>query len=342
MSDPDSGPDSGPEPERSGPNGKRPSSQNGEGDKAAGDPGAGVGDGEPVDRDEAVIAFQLDNKPVRGRIARLHRSIDEILTNHNYPDPVAGLLGEAVVLAVLVGSSLKFEGKLSVQAHGDGPVSLLLADYTSDGGVRGFARFDHQRLDQTGSEAEPVDARKLLGDGRLALTIDQGPQFDLYQSVAPIEGAHLSAIAEHYFAQSEQVPTRIILSVAQFGPDAGGWRAGGVILQRIAGDDARGDSDEAWNEGLILLNTVEPGELVDPSLASDRVLFRLFHETGVRAAPAQPVFHQCTCSLDRVRQMLAGFPEHDLREFAEPDGKLCVNCEYCNRQYRLAPEDIRP
>lgn len=292
-------------------------------------------------RHDVVSPFQLNNRPVRGRIAKLHRSVDEILTNHNYPDPVAGLLGEAVLLAVLVGSSLKFNGKLSVQAVGDGPVSLLLADYTTQGGVRGFARIDKDRLERELTSGVAVDARALLGEGRLAFSIDQGPDFDVYQSIAPIEGAHLATIAEKYFEQSEQIPTRVVLSVAQFGPDAGGWRAGGVLLQRIAGDENRGDAEEAWNEGRALLNTVEPGELVDPELSAGRVLFRLFHEPGVRVADPADVSFQCTCSEERVSRMLASFPQADLQEFAEPDGRLCVNCEYCNRQYRLSPEDVR-
>ncbi len=292
-------------------------------------------------RDDVVAPFQLENRPVRGRIARLNRSVDEILTNHNYPAPVAGLLGEAVLLAVLVGSSLKFEGKLSIQAQGDGPVSLLLADFTTQGGVRGFARIDHDRLKQELSSGMPVNAGALLGQGHLAFSIDQGPDFDVYQSIAPIEGPHLSAIAQGYFEQSEQVPTRIALSVAQFAQDEGGWRAGGMILQRIAGDDQRGDAEEAWNEGRALFDTVQHEELVDPRLSAGGVLFRLFHEPGVRVFQPDSVIHQCTCSAKRVRQMLASFPQSDLAELTEPDGRLCVNCEYCNRQYRLSPEEVR-
>ncbi len=292
-------------------------------------------------RDDLVAAFQLEDKPVRGRIARLNRSIDEILTNHDYPAPVAGLLGEAVLLAVLVGSSLKFDGKLIVQAQGDGPVPLLLADYTTGGGVRGFARANADAVAAVADSRSGVDARALLGSGNLALSIDRGPDFDIYQSIAPIEGAHLSSIAEGYFEQSEQVPTRIALSVANFGPDEGGWRAGGVILQRIAADSVRGDTEEAWAEGRALFETVEPAELVDPHLSAGGVLLRLFHEPGVRVFPAEDVVHQCTCSYERVRRTLASFPRAELEELAELDGCLVVNCEYCNRQYRLTPDEVR-
>mgnify|MGYP000722408756 CR=1 FL=1 len=287
--------------------------------------------------DDAVAAFQIEDEPVRGRIARLADSLDEILGAHDYPDAVARLLGEAVIAAALVGHSLKFEGRLVVQASGDGPVSFLVADYRTEGAVRAYARVDPARRAEIG---DGWGASRLLGTGTLALTIDPLDEKERYQGVVELQGDSLSDAVEYYFRQSEQVPTRVRIAVARF--QAAGlphWRGGGMIIQQIAGDAARGDAAEAWNTARALFDTLSDEELVDPDLSGGRVLFRLFHETGVRLFDPAPLRRYCQCSAERVKTVLASFPAAE-REAMAQDGAISAACEYCNTTYRFAPEDL--
>ncbi len=287
--------------------------------------------------DDMVAAFQLEGRPVRGRIARLGAAGHAVLSSHNYPPVVSELLGEALALTVLVGASLKFDGKLIIQTQGDGPVPLLVVEYATNGDVRAAARVNRERLADV-PRVHAGDAQSLLGAGQLAMTIDRGADFDRYQSLAPIEGVGLAQIAENYFEQSEQVPTRIHLAA---GRDAQGhWRCGGAILQRIAGDEARGDSDEAWEEGRALFETVEADELINPHLSAGQLLFRLFHENGVRVFTASSVRHHCGCSGDKVRAVLARFPRSELDGLTEEDGRIAVRCEFCSREYRFTPDEV--
>ncbi len=291
--------------------------------------------------DDQAAAFALDGAPVGGRIVRLGPAVDTILRAHDYPAPVAQLLGECLVLAVLVGASLKFEGRLLVQARGDGPVSLLVADYATQGGLRGYAKVDPDALDRVAAQTPRPGAADLIGAGQLAMTIDRGPDFDRYQSLVPLEGASLAEAAGAYFEASEQVPTRVALAVGEVMGDAhAGWRAGGAILQRVAGDAARGDTDEAWNTAAHLFETISADELLDPAISESDLLYRLFHEQGVRLSAAADVRAACQCSSDRVLTMLARFPAAELTDLVEGDGRIEVVCEFCGSAYRLLPTDV--
>lgn len=302
--------------------------------------------------DDIVAAFQLEERPVSGRVVRLGPVIDEILSAHELPMPVAALLGEAVLLAVLIGDSLKFEGRLIVQASGananpgglggEGAVSFVVADYAVGEGVRGFARYDADRVAVLEAEHGPrPGAERLLGSGAFAMTIDQGTDMDRYQGVVALDGPSLAACAEHYFAQSEQVPTRIRLAVGQEMVDGGSmrWRAGGAILQRIAGDDARGHDAHAFADAQVLFDTVEDDELLDPGVSSGKLLYRLFHEDGVRLQPGKQVMRRCTCERERLARILAGFPAED-RDDMVKDGAVVMTCEYCNRDWRFTEAEI--
>jgi molecular chaperone Hsp33 len=292
-------------------------------------------------RDDMVAAFQLEGRPVRGRIARLGAVADEILAAHDYPAPVARLVGEAAILAALIGDALKFDGRLILQATGDGPVPMLVADFETGGRVRAYAKVDREAYDKLAAAGGAEGAAALLGGGNLAMSIDQGPDFDLYQSLAPIEGARLSDVAERYFEQSEQVPTRVRLAVAENHTEHGRtWRAGGALLQQLAGDDARGDTDEEWENARLLFETLEPVELVDPELSAGAVLFRLFHEDGVRIFPATKLEKRCTCTRASVARVLASFPRAEVDDLAESDGRVRVTCEYCNKDFRFLPADL--
>ncbi len=291
--------------------------------------------------DDLVAAFQIERQPARGRIVRLGPVVDDILKRHHYPDPVAELLGETCALAALVGASLKFEGRLIVQAQGDGPVAYVVCDYDTSGGLRGYCSFDETRVAQVSTGFVRPGAKSLLGEGVFIMTIDPADAGERYQGITPIEGETLALCAETYFAQSEQTPTRVRLAVGELQDGRGhSWRAGGMILQNIAGDAARGSTDDAWDRAQALFETLGEDELIDPQLAPETLLYRLFHEDGVRMFEPRPLRAYCRCSEARVMAMLHALPEKDLTEMTEPDGAIHVTCEYCSRTYAIAPEAV--
>jgi molecular chaperone Hsp33 len=292
------------------------------------------------ERDDLVAAFQIEDQPVRGRITRLgDGTLDPILKRHDYPRWAAHLLGEAVTLAVLVSASLKLAGKVTVQAQGEGPVSLLVAEATSEGGVRGYLRLDREKwakLERINKGARP-HVPQVIGRGVLALMLTpDDPDSAPYQGIVPLDGATLADCAEAYFAQSEQIPTRVRLAVGELSErGAMHWRAGGALLQQVAGDDARGDTEEAWATAQALFSTLTDLELADPELSSGRLLFRLFHEDGVRMEPPRPLVDRCTCSEDRLARTLAGLSADEARQLANEDGVIEANCQFCARIFRL-------
>ena len=291
--------------------------------------------------DDLVATFQIEQQPARGRIVRLGPAVDEILRRHDYPEAVANLLGEACALAALVGSSLKFEGRLIVQAQGKGAVSYVVADYDTTGDLRGYCSFDADKVAELSQGYARPGAKTLLGEGVFVMTIDPTNLKDRYQGVTPIDGETLALCAETYFAQSEQVPTRVRLAVGEL-QDANGsaYRAGGMMIQNIAEDDARGSTEDAWERAQALFETLGEDELIDPQVPPETLLYRLFHEDGVRLFPAKPLRAACRCSEERVLGMLKSFPREDIVEMVEPDGAIRVTCEYCSQVYTIAPEAV--
>ncbi|MDX2103656.1 MAG: molecular chaperone Hsp33 [Alphaproteobacteria bacterium] len=285
--------------------------------------------------DDRLLPFQLDGRAVRGRLVRLGAAVDEIITRHAYPPSVGELLGQTLVLAALLAGALKYQGVFTLQTRSDGPVGLMVADVASDGAMRGYAQFDAEvlaRADQT--DAPPVP--RLLGKGYLAFTVDQGPETERYQGIVSLTGATLVECIQHYFQQSEQIGTGFVLAAAEH---PGGWRAAGLMIQRMPTDGgiqepSADHADEDWQHALALLATVGEDELLDPTLAGEGLLYRLFHEDGVRAFAARSLLARCRCSADRVERMLAGLPRQDLEDLAV-DGAVEVTCEFCNRAYRF-------
>lgn len=291
--------------------------------------------------DNLAAAFQIDGWPVRGRIVRLGDAINTVLSAHDYPEPVAALLGEACVLAALVGSSLKFEGRLLVQAQGDGPVRYVVADYGTDGSLRGFCRYDAEEVAAASTGFARPGAKTLLGGGVFIMTLDRGADFERTQGITPIEGESLSLCAEHYFEQSEQVPTRVRLGVGRVATaDRESWRAGGALIQVVAGDDTRGSTEEVWERSRALFQTLADDELLDPTITPQTLLYRLFHEDGVRLEDARPLAAVCRCSRDKIVTTLKSFPPEERADMAEDDGLIHVTCEYCSTRYDLTPEDV--
>lgn len=294
-----------------------------------------------------VANFQIDQRPVRGRAARLGAiSLSPIIHRHDYPASLARILGEAVTLSAILGSSLKFDGRLLVQAEGDGPVSMLVGEYRSDGSVRGYAKYDAQawaHLEKVNKGGAPHMPQLFGPSGRLGLIIVQdNPATQPYQGVVPLMKATLAECAEDYFAQSEQIPTRIKLAVGEL--DRMGepplWVSGGMMLQRIASDTARGDTDEAWREADALFQTLTDSELIDTNLPVPDLLYRLFHEQGVRIEDAIDLVDRCTCNKERLIGTLQSLPDDQLREMVEADGTLAIDCQFCARHYTVPIDDV--
>jgi molecular chaperone Hsp33 len=293
--------------------------------------------------DDIIAPFSLDAAPVRGRIARLGAgALDPILRRHDYPRPVAMLLGEALTLAALVGSLLKTDGRLVVQAQGQGHVQLLVAEYCG-GGLRGYARL-HDEAHAALAHAGRMNPAELLGAGSLLMTLDQGGESTPYQGVVGLDGDTLAACAENYFRASEQTDTAIHLAVGEvWHADAPRlWRAGGALMQRLASDGARGDSREDWARASTLFATLSDAEVLDPGLGPDQVLYRLFHEQGARMGEAASLRDSCSCNGERLSKVMRQFPPAQLRELAEPDGFLHARCQFCARSYLIAPESLAP
>ena len=296
----------------------------------------------PANADNLVTVFQLDGEPVRGRAVTLGSALNTAIGTR-YPDAVARLLGEAMLISAIVAQSLKFEGRLVIQCHGtnDGAVSLLMSDCTTQGHIRGYARWDEAALRELQLDNRNPGADDLLGGGTFSMTIDQGPDMDQYQGLAAIEGARLSDCAEHYFKQSEQIPTEIRLACGQV-QEAGGkmeWRGGGIMIQKIAEDASRGDTDEAWDTARALFQTVSDAEILDPALSQNDLLYRLFNESGVRVVETSPILAKCKCSKERLENTLKSFEKTALAEMAK-DGVIDANCEFCDTTYHFPLEEL--
>jgi molecular chaperone Hsp33 len=313
--------------------------------------------------EDAILPFEVASLDLRGRVVRLGPALDQVLAGHDYPLPVAKLLGEAIVLTVLLGSSLKFEGRFILQTQTDGPVRMLVVDFISPGRVRACARFDRERV-EAAVAAQTASAGELLGHGHLAMTIDQGTDMSRYQGLVSLAGGDLEDAAHEYFLRSEQIPTRVRLAVAEeFSAAAGSgprhrWRAGGMLLQflpkkveRMRGPDLDpGDApegtvphvvaeDDAWVTGQALIATVEDLELIDPELSSERLLYRLFHEHGVRVFRSTSVEAKCSCSRENVAGMLKSFSQDD-RDHMVENGVISVTCEFCSSHYVFEPAEV--
>lgn len=283
--------------------------------------------------DDLLRPFQLERSALRGRLVRLGATLDQVLTRHDYPLPVAQLLGELLVLAAALAGGLKFKGSFSLQAKGGGPVSLMIADYTHDGAMRGYARFDPDAAIAGSGIAG------LLGDGQLAITVDQGERGTAYQSIVELTGADLTACMQAYFRQSDQLRTGLKIAVGRVGSaGAQRWRGGGLMVQRLA-DQTVDEPDEAqledWQRTMLLLGTATDAELLDPDLPPDDLLFRLFHEEGVRVFERQALSFGCRCTRARVETLLRSFAEADLDEMKQDDDALVVTCQFCNVGFRF-------
>lgn len=317
--------------------------------------------GNQIAWDDTVLPFQLDKSDTRGRIARLDGVLSGVLKQHAYPPVVEALVAEMALLTALIGESIKVHWKLSLQVQTKGAVRMIATDYygpDKEGGqarIRAYASYDEDRL----TDGDPYDQ---IGEGYFAVLIDQGQGMKPYQGISPLTGGSLSAAAEGYFAQSEQLPTKFAL---KFGktiepgvPEH--WRAGGIMLQHMpkaspfasgeggtgegglltANDLVDGEDAENWNRVNILMNTVEDLELIGPSVPPTNLLVRLFHEEQPRIFDPQVVKFGCTCSEDRVRQSLSIYSAKDIQKMTTPEGRVTADCQFCSAHYDLDPLSV--
>jgi molecular chaperone Hsp33 len=309
---------------------------------------------------DLVLPFEVKPLGIRGRVVRLGPVIDDILSRHDYPASVAGLLAQSVALAALLGTTLKFDGKFILQTKTDGPVNMLVADFQSPNAVRGVARYVKPQVAALGDGPSEVS---LLGEGYLAMTVDQGADMERYQGIVALGGAlgtgSLVDAAHTYFQQSEQIPTRLQLAAGPLmmrGDKGQHWRTGAILIQHLPreggikamdlppgdvpeGVDFETQEDDDWVKAKLLLDTVEHHELLDPTLSAEDLLYRLYHEDGVTVYPAINLQRHCTCSRETVSDMLTNFAPQDRADMIK-DGTIEVVCEFCSTAYRFKPAEF--
>ena len=304
-------------------------------------------------RDDFTLPFQVDALDLRGRVVRLGPAIDGLLSTHDYPEPVATLISELVVATALLAGALKFDGILTAQVQSDGPISLIVVDFTTPGQLRAYARFDEEEVNNARRVAKhyhnPVQC--FLGRGNLAVTVDQGRETERYQGMVELTGNTVLDCIHHYLEQSEQHNALLQVAVKEPNPEISDseWRAGGLMVQHMPGLLAGRLQDERiaqeridlWNRAEALASSTQSEELVDAELNSDALLWRLFHLDGVRVFPPATLENKCRCSRERIRGVLASFPVSEL-EAMEVNDKIEVTCEFCNHFYDFDPAEFKP
>jgi len=293
--------------------------------------------------DDLVEPFQIEPYQLRGRLVRLGPMLDRIIRRHDYPPAVGTLLGEAIVLAVALASTLKYDGVFTLQTKGDGPIRLLVADVTTSGAVRGYAQYDAAKLAEAGATGA-ASVPRLLGAGYLAFTVDQGEDTERYQGIVALEGASLAECIHHYFRQSEQIAAGIKVAVDH--GSEGAWRGGCLLIQKLPDDErseflgTREELEDAWRRALILMGSATSQELTDPELTPEDLLFRLFHEDGVRVFRTHGMRAECRCSRERIDRVLRSLPFEERQDLGEADGSVTVTCQFCNASYRFERDDV--
>ncbi len=285
-----------------------------------------------------IQPFQIEDLGLLGRIVRLDGVLEAAFAQQNYPVEVASLLAESMVLTAGLSGIIKFEGIFTLQSQSDGPVNLLMSDITSDGDMRGYARFDGEAV-ELASEQSGSMVPTFLGAGHLALTVDQGQNMERYQGVVELTGSSISDCAQEYFKNSEQLETAIIIfSVIEIDAIP---RAAALLIQRMPSEveDAITNNDEAWDRAVALMNSIKAEELLSKELSASQVLYRLYHEDGVRVYTQKTVQHTCRCSYEKVSTTLASFPHEEIEDMSE-NGLVTVTCEFCKTDYQFSREDV--
>ena len=298
---------------------------------------------------DSCVSFSLANGSFMGRIVRLDKVLQDILGKHGYPLNVSTALAETSALAVLLSSSLKYDGLFTLQLQGNGPVSVLVADVTSDQKIRACAKFDEERLNAAKELRKTQDIIEevphLVGGGHMAFTIDQGPNTELYQGIVDLQGKNLSEIALRYFKQSEQIDTAIKLFVKYPDGDSKSFYAAGIILQKVpqkGGNEVKTDEveyNQLWEDSKAFIGSLSENEVFDANLNSDEILYRLFHSCDLTVNKHTDYTFVCRCSKEKVFSTLSSFKKEDIEDMAE-DGKVCVTCQFCSEKYVFDKEEF--
>ncbi len=284
-----------------------------------------------------LFPFQTNNGAVRGRFVRLTSVLDEILGQQTYPPVVALLLAETLGLTTVLAASLKYDGIFTLQVKGDGPVSLLVVDVTSEGHLRGYARFNPEA---DLASLTSVDLLALLGKGVLSFTVDQGPNTRRYQGIVELCGPTLAECVNHYFVQSQQLDTNVVVASSAPGIEGdGAWCASALMIQRMPGDQPGApiltaeSALESWRTAVILQGSITRDELLDSNLAPERLLHRLFHAEALLVWEPKALIAQCRCSEAKVSDALSSLPPEEMASLRDESGQLSVVCEFCGAQY---------
>lgn len=275
--------------------------------------------------EDTLQRFLIENCSVRGARVQLRQSFQDIANLHTCSTTAAHVLGESIAAAALLASTIKLEGRLALQARGEGPLKLLVAECTNHGGVRGIIELDDSMT------RDNHDMNELLQKGYLAVTLlpDNG---ESYQGLVPLEGSRLQDCLSAYFAQSEQIPTMLWLA-------CDGECAAGLLLQVLPDHDNNHNNNDDWQRVCLLANTLSNDELLH--LPHEQLLHRLFHEDTVRMFKPTAIGFSCTCSHDRSRNALALLGRDELQKlFAERD-IVEVDCQFCRQQYCYTEQDMR-
>lgn len=287
------------------------------------------------DRD-SLHRFLFEQYPIRGHLVHLDASWRALIEHREYPKAIRTVLGEAVVASLLLAATIKFEGVLSLQLHGDGPVHLLLAQCTSGLGVRGLARYREEAV-TAGTFSQVAGIADLIGTGNLTVTVETEDSAQRYQGIVPITGMRLAESLQIYFENSEQLPTRLWLYADEYG-------ASGMLLQRLPGVGGAAVAadplvvDDAWRRVQLIGETLTPEEI--RTLTDAEILHRLFNEDDVRLFEPAPVFFKCRCSRERVSGVLQGLGEAESRAILAERGEVEVRCDFCNRAYVFDAVDV--
>jgi molecular chaperone Hsp33 len=286
------------------------------------------------DRD-CLHRFLFEHYPIRGHIVHLDAAWRALLEHREYPEVIRDTLGEAVAASVLLSATLKFEGTLSLQLQGQGPMHLMLAQCSDALGVRAVARYREAEYQR--------DLSVLSGEGKLTVTLENEDLSQRYQGIVPLTGERMADCLRSYFESSEQLPTRLWLHADEKG-------ASGLLLQRLSNDSVKNrtvgspheidpaEIEDAWQRVQLLGDTLKPEEL--QTLSDRSILRRLFAEDDVRMFESAPVFFRCRCSRERVIGMLRGLGADEIRSLLAERGEVEVRCDFCNRAYRFDPVDV--
>ncbi len=296
---------------------------------------------------DSLIPFESATLPVRGRFVRLDKSLADIFAKTTYPDTVAHALVEAAALTTLLGSLLKFEGVFTLQIKGDGPITMLVCDMTSEGDLRATAQYNQSLLP---NYVPNLTTQQLFGTGHIAFTIDQGPNTERYQGIVALADTSLTDSARQYFEQSEQIETFVSVTIGKLIESGKAERfcAAGLLLQRMPDQDQKRqkldidihEEQDGWKRLTLFAESAKQAELLDFHLPAYDLLYRLFHEDGVQVAPQRLIRHKCRCSEQKIRSVLERFQPDQLSDMYTPQGDISAVCQFCGHDYRFKPDTL--